>query len=53
MLKVQSTMQECIGQGKSEKEVLSAADAIPYLKPLSPQAKPQVLRRWYKNWGLK
>ena len=53
MLKVQATMQECITQGKSEKEVLAAADAIPYLKPLSPQAKPQVLRRWYKNWDLK
>ena len=50
MLKVQTTMQECISQGKSEKEVLAAADAIPYQKPLSPQAKPQVLRRWFKNW---
>ncbi|MDO8124866.1 MAG: MBL fold metallo-hydrolase [Candidatus Hermodarchaeota archaeon] len=50
MLKVQATMQECISQGKSEKEVLAAADAISYQKPLSPQAKPQVLRRWYKNW---
>jgi cyclase len=53
MLKVQATMQECITQGKSEKEVLAAADAIPYQKPLSPQAKPQVLRRWYQNWSLK
>ena len=53
MLKVQVTMQELITQGKSEKEVLAAADGIPYLKPLSPQAKPQVLRRWYKNWDLK
>ncbi|MFX1300416.1 MAG: MBL fold metallo-hydrolase [Promethearchaeota archaeon] len=50
MLKVQATMQKYISQGKGEKEVLAAADAIPYQKPLSPQAKPQVLRRWYKNW---
>ena len=53
MLKVQTTMQECITQGKGEKAVLASADAIPYLKPLSPKAKPQVLRRWYKNWDLK
>jgi glyoxylase-like metal-dependent hydrolase (beta-lactamase superfamily II) len=53
MLKVQATMQECITQGKGEKEVLAAVNAIPYLKPLSPQAKPQILRRWYKNWDLK
>ncbi len=53
MLMVQATMQECITQGKNEKDVLAAADAIPYLKPLSPQAKPQVLRRWFKNWDLK
>jgi len=53
MLKVQATMQECITQGKSEKDVLAAADAIPYQKPLSPQGKPQVLRRWFKNWGMK
>jgi glyoxylase-like metal-dependent hydrolase (beta-lactamase superfamily II) len=50
MLKVQASMQESISQGKSEKEVLAAASAIPYQKPLSPQAKPQILRRWYKNW---
>ncbi len=50
MLKVQATMQKCISQGRSEKDVLAAVDVIPYQKPLSPQAKPQVLRRWYKNW---
>ena len=50
MLKVQATMQECISKGKTEKQVLAEVDAIPYQKPLSPQAKPQALRRWYKNW---
>ena len=53
MRKVRTVMQECISQGKSEEEVLAAADAIPYLKPLSPQAKPQVLRRWYKELDIR